>query len=92
MPLDLPNNEEGEQSMVQPGGGVEGNDHQGNKRKLPGEKDKEVAAIAEPEQKKPRAVGNISGCSQGVIAFNEKGKKYYQCKMSNCTKVRVILI
>ena len=79
--------------MVLLDGGEEGNDDQGNKRKLPGEKDEEVIDEG-PEQKKQRAEGGggISGCAQGVLAFNEKGKKYYQCKMSGCTKVRIILV
>ena len=80
--------------MVVPGEGTEGflggeEEGGGNKRK---HADGEVGDTAaggeeiEPEPKK-RSVG-ISGNSQGVLAVKADGKKYYQCRMSDCVKVR----
>jgi hypothetical protein len=62
----------------------------GNKRKLPGEEDDAPGGEEEPEQKK-RKSGGVSGCSQGILTVKEDGKKYYQCKMSGCVKVRFSL-
>ena len=39
----------------------------------------------EPEPKKAKVT------SLGIPAVKEDGKKYYQCKMSGCLKVRLIL-
>ena len=43
---------------------------------------------AEPEAKKMKSVGGVSGCSQGVLSVKEDGKSYYKCKMIGCVKVR----
>lgn len=40
----------------------------------------------EPEPKK----ANVT--SLGIPAVKEDGKKYYQCKMSGCLKVRIIFL
>ena len=64
-----------------------GDEEQGNKRKHSGEEEEDEAGGEGPDQKK-RKSGGVSGCSQGILAFKEDGKKYYQCKMSGCVKVR----
>ena len=82
------NNEEAEQCLVVPGEGTEGflggeeEEEEGNKRKHAGG---EVGDTAVGEKRK--SVG-ISGNSQGVLAVKADGKKYYQCRMSDCVKVR----
>ena len=82
------NNEEAEQCLVIPGEGTEGflgggEEEGGNKRK---HADGEVGDTAAGGQKR-KSVG-ISGNSQGILAVKEDGKKYYQCRMSDCVKVR----
>ncbi len=85
-------NHEGEEQCVVIPGGQEGGfleDVEGNKRKHSGEEhDGAVGEEEGPEQKKRKSSTGVTGCSQGVIAFKEDGKKYYQCKMSDCIKVR----
>ena len=43
-----------------------------------------TATTDEPEPKKAKVT------SLGIPAVKEDGKKYYQCKMSGCVKVRLI--
>ena len=84
------NNEEAEQCLVIPGeetGGFLGGEEEeggGNKRKHAGG---EVGDTAVGGDKKRKSVG-ISGNSQGILAVKADGKKYYQCRMSDCVKVR----
>ena len=89
------NNEEAEQCLVIPGeetgGFLGGGEEEGeNKRKHAGGEVGDTAVGGEevgPEQKKRKYVG-ISGNSQGILAVKADGKKYYQCRMSDCVKVR----
>eukprot|EP00574_Skeletonema_japonicum_P004188 CAMPEP_0201728672 /NCGR_PEP_ID=MMETSP0593-20130828/16695_1 /ASSEMBLY_ACC=CAM_ASM_000672 /TAXON_ID=267983 /ORGANISM="Skeletonema japonicum, Strain CCMP2506" /LENGTH=353 /DNA_ID=CAMNT_0048220859 /DNA_START=25 /DNA_END=1087 /DNA_ORIENTATION=+ len=87
-------NDEGEEQCVVIPGGQEGvgflgdSDEEGNKRKYSGEDEDEAGGEEGPEQKKRKSNG-VSGCSQGILAFKEDGKKYYQCKMSDCVKYAV---
>ena len=85
-------NHEGEEQCVVIPGGQEGEfqeDVEGNKWKHSGEEDDGAGGEEGPEQKKRKSsTGGASGCSQGILAFKEDGKKYYQCKMSDCIKVR----
>ncbi|KAL7432246.1 hypothetical protein ACHAXM_003018 [Skeletonema potamos] len=67
--------------------GLNGGEEVGSKRTLSGEDDAREGE-EEPEQKK-RKSGGVSGCSQGILAIKEDGKKYYRCKMSGCVKVRL---
>ncbi|KAL7491408.1 hypothetical protein ACHAWT_000767 [Skeletonema menzelii] len=86
------NNEEAEQSGLIPGeemvDGFLGGDEEGNKRKHSGDEGDAAGGEEGPEQKKRKSVG-VSGCSQGVLAVKEDGKKYYQCRMSDCVKYAV---
>ena len=52
------------------------------KRKSP-EKNNNDGVTEEPEPKKTKVT------SLGIPAVKEDGKKYYQCKMSGCVKVRL---
>ena len=55
------------------------------KRKSPEKNnDGATATTEEPEPKKTKVT------SLGIPAVKEDGKKYYQCKMSGCVKVRLI--
>ena len=45
-----------------------------------------ATSTEEPEPKKAKVT------SLGIPAVKEDGKKYYQCKMSGCVKVRLIFL
>lgn len=89
-------NDEGEEQCVVIPGGQEGDgflgDVEGNKRMHSGEEDDGAVGEDGQEQKKRKSSNGVSGDSQGVIAFKDDGKKYYQCKMSDCIKVRCFMV
>jgi hypothetical protein len=88
------NNEEAEQCLVIPGEGTGGlflggeEEEGGNKRKHAGAEVGDTVGGEEVEPAQKRKSVGISGNSQGILAVKEDGKKYYQCRMSDCVKVR----